>query len=626
MITLAPASNCCQNPGMAQPDSPLLVVLYYLAYLSVLIRMLLNGGDTGVMEPPAYALMGFFLVLSVAQPPLGRRWPATRHVTLGLQTILVIALLLTTPHMDFYAMLFVAMSIFAVHDLPDRAGLVWVGVFCLCTVLGLVAAFGGKAPGFFSSYIAGCLLIALYGRAMRNAEVARARSDALLVELGQANRRLHAYAERAEEAAAAQERAHLARELHDAATQTVFSMNLTAEAARIALKKEPKKAAAHIDTLQDLAREALAEMRTLVRELRPGSVVEEGLVKSLEKLAALRRKRDGLTVTLTVRGQEEGSIDLKETMFRTAREALNNIAKHAGVKEARLDLSFGEKDVALFVQDSGQGVRSRCDRPARELRADCNERAGRGAWRNAGGAFCGGRWYGDRGAYSASESRSRGGAVMARKPTRVRVMIVDDHAVVREGLKKYLGALGEFEIVAEAANGAEALAAAAAARPQVVLMDLVMPVMDGIEATRRLRETLPECGVIILTSFTDDDKLFPALRAGAVAYVLKDVGPAELAETIHAAARGETRLNPEVARRLVAGIAGGAEKRPEELLTEREMDVLRCLARGRSNKEIGVDLSISEKTVKTHVGNILDKLGLADRTQAALYAVKRGVG
>jgi NarL family two-component system response regulator LiaR len=216
---------------------------------------------------------------------------------------------------------------------------------------------------------------------------------------------------------------------------------------------------------------------------------------------------------------------------------------------------------------------------------------------------------------------------MAKKSAdRVRVMIVDDHAVVREGLKKYLGLLNEFEIAGEAATGAEAVELAGKLRPQVILMDLVMPVMDGIEATRQLHEKMPDIKVIVLTSFTDDDKLFPALRAGAVAYLLKDVGPAELAETIRAAARGETRLNPEVTRRLVAGLAGGAEQRPEDLLTDREMDVLRCIARGRSNKEIGADLFISEKTVKTHVGSILDKLGLADRTQAALYAVKRGVG
>ncbi len=216
---------------------------------------------------------------------------------------------------------------------------------------------------------------------------------------------------------------------------------------------------------------------------------------------------------------------------------------------------------------------------------------------------------------------------MAKKTAdQVRVMLVDDHSVVREGLKNYLGARGDFQVVGEASTGAEALEVAAKTLPQVILMDLVMPVMDGIEATRRLHETFPDIKVIVLTSFADDDKLFPALRAGAVAYLLKDVGPTELAEAIKAAARGESRLHPDVTQRLVAGIAGGREKGPQDLLTEREMDVLRCLAQGKSNKEIGADLFISEKTVKTHVGSILDKLGLADRTQAAIYAVKRGVG
>lgn len=208
---------------------------------------------------------------------------------------------------------------------------------------------------------------------------------------------------------------------------------------------------------------------------------------------------------------------------------------------------------------------------------------------------------------------------------KVRVMLVDDHSVVREGLKNYLGALGGFQVVGEASTGAEALDVAAETKPHVVLMDLVMPVMDGIEATRRLHQALPDIKVIVLTSFADDDKLFPALRAGAVAYLLKDVGPAELAEAINAAARGEIRLHPEVTRRLVTGMADGAEKRPEDLLTGREMDVLRCLSRGASNKDIAEELFISEKTVKTHVSSILDKLGLADRTQAALYAVKHGV-
>jgi len=216
---------------------------------------------------------------------------------------------------------------------------------------------------------------------------------------------------------------------------------------------------------------------------------------------------------------------------------------------------------------------------------------------------------------------------MAKKASdAVRVMIVDDHAVVREGLRNFLGMLPGIELVAEAASGTEALERAPKAKPQVVLMDLMMPVMDGIEATRRLHEAHPEVKVIVLTSFADDDRVFPALRAGAVAYLLKDVGPKELAEAIVAAARGEVRLHPDVTKRLVSELAGGAPKRPEEELTEREREVLRCIARGRSNKEIGEDLFISEKTVKTHVGSILAKLGLADRTQAALYAVKHGLG
>ena len=207
---------------------------------------------------------------------------------------------------------------------------------------------------------------------------------------------------------------------------------------------------------------------------------------------------------------------------------------------------------------------------------------------------------------------------MSGKPIQpVRVMIVDDHAVVREGLRNFLGMVPGIRVTGEAASGAEALDVVARAKPQVVLMDLVMPGMDGIETTRKMHQEHPEVAIIVLTSFAEDDKLFPAIRAGAASYLLKDVGPRELADTILAAARGEVRLPPEVARRLVSGIAEGAEKRVEEILTARELDVLRCLGRGRSNKEIAAGLSVSVYTVEAHLSHAYAKLGVRSRTQLA---------
>jgi NarL family two-component system response regulator LiaR len=212
------------------------------------------------------------------------------------------------------------------------------------------------------------------------------------------------------------------------------------------------------------------------------------------------------------------------------------------------------------------------------------------------------------------------------KTQRIKVLIVDDHAVVRQGLRTFLGMLPDIQIVGEAASGSESLEMAAKSKPDVVLMDLMMPGMDGVEATRRIRADSPDTRVIVLTSFAEEDKIFPAIRAGAAGYLLKDVKPAELAETIRAVARGESRLAPDITRKLLSNIAAGqpGQQGAREALTEREAEVLRCLARGLSNKEIAAELFIAEKTVKTHISNILAKLGFADRTQAAVYAVKHG--
>lgn len=208
---------------------------------------------------------------------------------------------------------------------------------------------------------------------------------------------------------------------------------------------------------------------------------------------------------------------------------------------------------------------------------------------------------------------------------RVSVLIVDDHPVVRQGLRTFLETLDDIEVVGEAATGEEAIERIGEALPDVVLMDLVMPGIDGIEATRRATELSPSTKVIVLTSFSDDEKVFPAIKAGADGYLLKDVSPAQLADAIRSVSRGEVLLHPMVAAKLMQEVAAPDRRAPGGNLTERELDVLRLIARGMSNREIARELSIAEKTVKTHVSNILAKLHLADRTQAALYAVRRGL-
>lgn len=204
----------------------------------------------------------------------------------------------------------------------------------------------------------------------------------------------------------------------------------------------------------------------------------------------------------------------------------------------------------------------------------------------------------------------------------IRILIADDHSVVRQGLKMFLGLDPELEVVGEAADGDEAVRKAKELQPDVVLMDLLMPKMDGITATATIRRSQPDTEVIALTSVLEDASVVAAVRAGAIGYLLKDTQADELCASIHAAAAGQVRLAPQAAARLMNEVR--APENPE-MLTEREIEVLRLLSRGQANKEIARTLHIAEKTVKTHVSNILAKLGLQSRTQAALYALRVGI-
>ncbi len=203
----------------------------------------------------------------------------------------------------------------------------------------------------------------------------------------------------------------------------------------------------------------------------------------------------------------------------------------------------------------------------------------------------------------------------------IRVLLVDDHGVVRRGLGALLATYDDIEVVGDAGSGAEGVALAQRLLPDVVLMDLVMPGMDGIAATRQVKLASPTTQVIVLTSYSEDERIFPAIKAGALSYLLKEVGPDDLARAIRAARRGEATLHPTVAARLMQELSG-ARNSPLDQLTEREREVLACIARGMSNTMIADHLVVGERTVKTHVSNLLSKLHLQDRTQAALLALR----
>jgi len=208
----------------------------------------------------------------------------------------------------------------------------------------------------------------------------------------------------------------------------------------------------------------------------------------------------------------------------------------------------------------------------------------------------------------------------------IAVLLVDDHEVVRRGIDALLATEDRISVVGEAADGEAAIAQAAELEPDVILMDLEMPGLGGIEAIERIVGSDPEAKILVLTSFAADDKVFPAIKAGASGYLLKDTGPEDLVEAIQQVARGESSLNPTIARKLLREVSQPqAGKQTADPLTERELEVLGLIAKGKSNQEIADELVISEATVRTHVSNILGKLHLASRTQAALYALREGL-
>ncbi len=336
----------------------------------------------------------------------------------------------------------------------------------------------------------------------------------------------------------------------------------------------------------------------------------------------------------------EGRLPLKveEGLFRITQEALNNVVKHANTSEASVELTFKERLTTLVIGDKGAGfdLVSAQAKTGHVGLASMRERA-----QALGGKMSVDSSPGKGTRIKIVIDSSTGGdstlpvKMIMRKTTRrpkmpenkIKVLIVDDHAIVRQGLRTLLELMDDISVVGEAANGKIAIDLVSQIHPDVVMMDLMMPEMDGITATRQICAQNPGIKIIALTSFLEDENIIPAIQAGATSFLLKDVSPTELVDTIRAAYRGEARLHPNVARKLMDQVSSHPASLENSLgdITDREMEVLRLVAQGMSNKEIASTLVISEKTVKTHISSLLGKLNLNDRTQLAIYALKNGL-
>ncbi len=327
-----------------------------MPWVATMIRFWLSTVPEFGFAALPMALLGASFVLSVSAPAIAVRYPVLTQSYLFLQTVLIALLIQTKPTQDYYALLFLTLGPLATRYLPAGRDLIWLGVFSVVITGSLLLAFGvSGGVTYFPIYVMGIVILSFYGRATRRAEEAKKESERLLGELRDANVKLRAYAEQAEEVAVMHERNRLARELHDAATQTVFSITLTAQAARMACEQDPSRLPELLDRIQESGADALAEMRGLVSGLRPRRVAEDGLVAVLRQHFALRERREQLRVIFSIEGEERGEIDLKETLLRVVQESLNNVVKHAGTREAEVSLVFTQREVLLRVRDSGGG-------------------------------------------------------------------------------------------------------------------------------------------------------------------------------------------------------------------------------------------------------------------------------
>ncbi len=440
------------------------------------------------------------------------------------------------------------------------------------------------------------------------------------------NEALRAEQEEREKRAVAAERSRIARELHDVVSHAIAVTVLQARGARKMLGTDEQSVRRALDAIDQTNTQALSDMRRLLALLRD---TEDNPVAApqptLDELPGLvdQVRDSGLPVELRVEGSpDDVPPGVELSAYRIVQEALTNVIKHAGPgASAAVDLRFGEEALELSVTDDGRGSAGGINGHGGGHGLVGHPRAGRGGRRPRGDPPRPRRRLRCRGA-----APLRGRGMNAQAP--VRVLLADDQQLVRTGLRMILSAEPGIEVVGEAANGAEAVERCQELAPDVVLMDVRMPVMDGVEATRRLQEMGEPPKVIVVTTFDLDEVVYEALRAGASGFLLKDAPETRLVAAIRVVADGGSMFAAAATRRLVQEFA---RQQPQvataalDRLTERETEVLRLVARGMSNAEIAAHLVVTENTVKTHVARMLAKLGVRDRVQAVVMAYEAGL-
>ncbi len=417
------------------------------------------------------------------------------------------------------------------------------------------------------------------------------------------------------QAAVVIERNRLVHDLHDTVTQSLFSASLMAEVLPQVLANDQEKGLAQLQDIRQLTRSALAEMRMLLLELRPCAITDGKLGDLLQQLADATSYRSGIRVTVTADEQCHLPSNVQITFYRIAQEALHNISKHSRAKEASVHLSLLSRDAMLLVHDDGcgfefhrigathLGLRIMQER-AEEVGAALHIESAPGQWHRCPGAM---------------EQRMTNAI-----PKHYRILLVDDHAMVRKGLASMLSVYDDMQLAGEAADGEIAALVYEHVHPDVVLMDMMMPHMDGVSAIAKIRERHPDAKIIALTSFDSDDLVQRALQAGAIGYLLKNASARNWSGLFVWPKYGKRTLSPEAADSLVHLM--NQEPTPGHDLTEREREVLALMVEGLNNNEIAQRIFLSISTVKFHVSAILSKLGVTNRIEAVVLAVEYGLG